>query len=121
MYWATNEALNIAKKAAKEGDIEAILFFGDMRYEMMYQEYSDLYDSNHRHPTLYPNKTKEELVEAMTYSYIATIPESPYQKDAVGFVRQQLERRGSGITIPPSWIAEAKANSEAWKVHCGKK
>jgi hypothetical protein len=117
VYAMSNEATDIVKKVAAQGNAYAIFFFGYGRHERIFTDYSELAHNN-REPVDYPAKAKAQEVEALTYIFIAEYFDTANKQDVLGLIAD-IERNKSDLTIPTSWIKEARANVQAWKDHCG--
>lgn len=118
IYWATNEASAIVKPVADSGYPSAVLSFAGMRYERIFLDHVTFFRGKNK-MAMFPPSAKLQMVEALSYLYIADeLPLSARERESLGIYLRQVNAQGS--ETPTAWLAEAKANAEAWKTRCVK-
>jgi hypothetical protein len=122
IYWPSNEAIDIMKKVADRGKIEAIASYGNIWLDRIFienHEYTDKHTGKTLTNKTYPDNTKPYIVEGLTYVYISSIPESPITIKILNVVKK-IELNRYGMIIPQQWIDEAKANAGKWQAYCAR-
>lgn len=110
------DLLTQSKNDADNGDIYGMITYGSNK---VFSVILDLYDTNYSEKRL-PDTVKNELIEAMIYSYMAAIPETTAKTAALKNIHrlEKMRLNYAGYEIPLEWITQAKKSAIAWDESC---
>ncbi len=104
------------KDWANQGDPVAMMFFGGIQYNLAV---ADIMNGKYGQPEgkFFPDSQHDALVIAWSYMYLSANIKGTHQREALDVIGK-IDRNVSGLTTPPMWTTEAKANLEHWQEHC---
>ena len=111
--------LDKVKALAQQGDLSHMQEYGLLRRHYALEGIL----SDKTADRIFPETMREDVVEGMTYFYIAATPPGSFSdKVKWHFLYPDNSANNYGkhdFVTPQAWLEEARANAQAWKKHCG--
>jgi hypothetical protein len=126
-----DELLQSSRELANSGNPYGMGFFADVQRDRLiiaYLDESHISDRKKATSVELPEGIREDMVNALSYIYIAVNVEGAHQersREVIDHIEnpesQDNTLLSNYVSIPSAWIAEANANAIEWKAHCSKK